>query len=376
MAAPQILSHRRTQHLLLIQKILSLKAETSPFTLVLDTVEQGSAAFVREVVRGGKASKTHIIYVSHASIRPPPGTDTFIRARRKAPEELKKEILAAIPPGQKTLLILSTLPPTLLSPSVHLLTYLLSLLSPATSLLLIHHLDVPLLPAPSSLPSTQTTQTQTSPSPTSPSHLPYAPSPLTLLTYLATTILTLSSFPQQLSKKKARDHAREEPRFGLEEGREGVIVGMGANAFSAGQGIVLEMEHRRKSGRAVHETFFLPSSASISQTAPASATSSSHDRFKNIILLDDHPLFAPLSQRDDNRVDEEDLGGTFNLGLTEKQRRDREGVVLPYYDAQKRWSRGDGGEGGGGGKREGGEGGRILYEMGSEDDFDEEEDEI
>jgi elongator complex protein 5 len=40
--------------------------------------------------------------------------------------------------------------------------------------------------------------------------------------------------------------------------------------------------------------------------------------------------------------------------------RDREGVVLPYFDAQKG----------------GGEGGRILYDMGEEDDFDEEEDEI
>jgi elongator complex protein 5 len=51
--------------------------------------------------------------------------------------------------------------------------------------------------------------------------------------------------------------------------------------------------------------------------------------------------------------------------LTEKQRRDREGVVLPYFDAQK--------DGGGPG-----EGGRILYDMGEEDreDFDDEEDEI
>ncbi len=56
---------------------------------------------------------------------------------------------------------------------------------------------------------------------------------------------------------------------------------------------------------------------------------------------------------------------TFSLGLTEKQRRDREGVVLPYFDAQT-----DAGGGGGEG------GGRILYEMGREDDFDDEEDEI
>ena len=52
------------------------------------------------------------------------------------------------------------------------------------------------------------------------------------------------------------------------------------------------------------------------------------------------------------------MGATFELGLSAKQRRDREGVVLPYCDAQQR------------------EGGRILYEMGVEDDFDDEEDEV
>ena len=54
---------------------------------------------------------------------------------------------------------------------------------------------------------------------------------------------------------------------------------------------------------------------------------------------------------------------TFSLGLTAKQRRDRDAVVLPYFDAQT-----DVGSAG--------EGGRILYEMGREDDFDDEEDEI
>ena len=56
-----------------------------------------------------------------------------------------------------------------------------------------------------------------------------------------------------------------------------------------------------------------------------------------------------------------EIESTFSLGLTDKQKAAREGVVLPYFDAQK---------------GEGGEGGRILYDMGSEDDFDEEEDEI
>lgn len=70
-------------------------------------------------------------------------------------------------------------------------------------------------------------------------------------------------------------------------------------------------------------------------------------------------MFRPAEA---DRDDAEEPESTFSLGLTEKQRRDREGIMLPYFDAQT-----DIGAG---------EGGRILYEMGREDDFDEEEDEI
>lgn len=81
---------------------------------------------------------------------------------------------------------------------------------------------------------------------------------------------------------------------------------------------------------------------------------------ESVTLLDDHPLFQ---QSIDEVITDKELAGlTFELGLTDRQRQEREGVVLPYFDAQK--------AGGAG------EGGRILYDMGAEDDFDEEEDEI
>ena len=137
--------------------------------------------------------------------------------------------------------------------------------------------------------------------------------------------------------------------------------------------MVLEMEYRRKSGRVVEEVFFLPSSpSSLSSTtspSPPPSAIQALEKIKAITLLDDHPAFAPHTVTDisnGGEIQSEDLGGTFKLGLTEKQRRDREGVVLPYYDAQRGFE-----EGG-----EVGDGGRILYEMGEEDDFDEEEDEI
>ena len=131
------------------------------------------------------------------------------------------------------------------------------------------------------------------------------------------------------------------------------------------EGVVVEMEIRRKSGRGVVETFVLGSPASISGSAKLPALGS-------VMLLDEHPLYSPTpsglgASAEAGQSGDGEAETTFNLGLTEKQRKDREGVVLPYFDAQK--------EGGAFGA---GEGGRILYEMGAEDreDFDDEEDEI
>ena len=204
-----------------------------------------------------------------------------------------------------------------------------SFISPTTSLLAVYHTDVP-----GPIPKENA----------------YSPTPLTLLKYLATTIFTTHSIQHVLARKAARERSHVEPNYGLEEGIEGVLQGLGAN----GDALVLEMEHRRKSGRGVKEWYFLAPQPPSSQ-----ATSPSVKAKETVSLLEDHPQY---------RTRHDDAGGatadaaeaTFELGLTDKQKQDREGVVLPYFDAQKG----------------GGEGGRILYDMGSEDDFDEEEDEI
>ena len=217
-----------------------------------------------------------------------------------------------------------TLYPLACNTNLDLPSFLSSLVTPTTSLLAIYHTDIPLPPPPN----------------------PYAPSPLTSLEFLATTIFTTHSLEQVLSRKRAADKSLAEPVFGLEEKREGVIIGLGSNDP---KGLVLEMNHRRKSGRNVEETFFLLPLTSKEKP----------------LLLDDHPLYRRPDLGDAKSAADEVAAelSTFDLGITAKQRRDREGVVLPYFDAQK--------DGFGGG-----EGGRILYDMGVEDDFDEEEDEI
>jgi elongator complex protein 5 len=193
---------------------------------------------------------------------------------------------------------------------------------------------------------------------------------LTLLTHVATAIFRVSSLYQAIESRRSRERSLAEPEWGLREGKEGVLIGLrrsngngngGDRMMTNEDGVVVEMEMRRRSGRAVAERFVL--------TPKGGSGSKDREAGWVIVLMADHPAFRkPVLGGDagsEGGEDEEDGGGmqaTFNLGLTEKQRRDREGVVLPYFDAQLEVG--------------GGEGGRILYEMGREDDFDEEEDEI
>ena len=123
------------------------------------------------------------------------------------------------------------------------------------------------------------------------------------------------------------------------------------------RGIVLDIEHRRKSGRAVSERAFLH----------LPSTSGPVHGPQKLELLEEHPLFQGPEVMGEDEEDPAAAAGTFSLTLTERQRREREGVVLPYYDAQR--------EDGVGGW---GESGRILYQMGAEDaaDWDSEEDEL
>ena len=187
--------------------------------------------------------------------------------------------------------------------------------------------------------------------------IPYSPSPLLLLSYLATTVMTVHSLPILLAEKAAEERSLAAPASGLNEEAEGVIVGLKPLAKTLKpeeKGLVIELEHRRKSGRGVHEWYFLPG---VSQSRPLAAQTFR----ETATLLDDHPCFR--KQKPEKNSEENLAGMTFELGLTDRQRQEREGVVLPYFDAQKA-------DGGGIG------GGRILYDMGVEDDFDEEEDEI
>ncbi|KAL2871347.1 Elongator subunit IKI1 [Aspergillus lucknowensis] len=347
--APSNLSHRQTHNLLLISKLLSLRDTASPLTLLLDSLEQPATPLVKEYIRRARLSKIHVTLVAFETLKPFDGVDVFVSARRKTPADIVKEVSAAYTPGssdnlnRRRLILIDSINPLLrsthLDKSFDLSTFLSSFIVPGgtptskvdSSVVVTFHQDVPGRCAQS----------------------PYVPSPLTILTYLATTVIKLHSFSHILTQKAARDRSLVPPVFGIEEEKDGVLLGrldkpVGKDTV---EGVVLEMEYRRKSGRGVLEWYLLP---------PASRYPATHVR-EIVTLLDDHPLYRPPEEHN-ARGEEEEPESTFELRLTERQRREREGVVLPYFDAQQ----GDGP----------GEGGRILYDMGEEDDFDEEEDEI
>lgn len=110
----------------------------------------------------------------------------------------------------------------------------------------------------------------------------------------------------------------------------------------------------------MREWFFVPNRF---HALPTTAGSSSPAKgLASVMLLEDHPLYRSPESSTGAGAEKEGMDMTFNLSLTAKQLKDREGVVLPYFDAQ--------------GSNGPGEGGRILYDMGVEDDFDDEEDEV
>ncbi|KAK4631575.1 Elongator complex protein 5 [Fulvia fulva] len=305
--APAALQHRRTHNLLLISKLLNQRDAASPFTLVLDSLEQSGKALVAEYIRRANASKVQVIFVSFETLRKPRGADVFIEAWKQKLSAWQRDVVQCLKnePSQKNFLIVDTLNPLSSTHSSTLPALLSSFIGPSTSLLALYHTDVPTFSAPSG------------PSGPSGSENPYSPTPLTLLCYLATTIFTTHSLHHILAKKAARERSHAEPSFGLETGIEGILQSFGANG---GEGVVLEMEHRRKSGRGVREWYFLPRH----QAAVTSSSQTLRPK-ETVILLEDHPQYRTPEESSAAAGGDGEADTTFELGLTEKQRRDREG---------------------------------------------------
>jgi elongator complex protein 5 len=260
----------------------------------------------------------------------------YINCNDRTPPDIQNDIASTKGIDGRKIIIIDTLHPLIEAPNSNIAGFLSPLMSPTTSVIAVCHADIPFT-----------------------IRSPYAPSPLELLTYLATTILTLHSLTHVIARKKARDKSQAEPVFGLEEGIPGLLIGMGSNDQ---RGTVVEMNHRRKSGRSIQEWFFVFNRDNLASQDILKKQGNKKGVADGIVLLNDHPEYPQSEVVESKRPGEGEVLSTFSLGITEKEKESRDKIALPYLDAQR--------EGGVG------EGGRILYDMGSEDDFDDEEEEI
>ncbi|KAG9194918.1 hypothetical protein G6011_00038 [Alternaria panax] len=326
---------RHTVHLM--SRVLNVRTNASPFTLVLDNLNQRADPFIAEIVRRALSRNVNVFFVTFESMSAVAPIRT-VSGFGLTGAAIMLDLHKAMSDSKESLVIVDDLYELLNNKGIEM-PRLFDLVANkfASTLIGIYHTDI-LDAAPES---------------------PYAPQPLELVKYMATSIITCKSFAHCLAAKAARQRSLPEPTWGLLQGAEGIVQCLDANDP---RGIVLEAEFRRKSGKPEGETYFLRAPQLQDYHAPVPGVPVGTLKMEYVVLLDQVPEYADQSVVDACGEAGLEVESTFNLGLTEKQKQAREGVVLPYFDAQK-------GEGAG-------EGGRILYDMGSEDDFDEEEDEI
>ncbi|KAH4607343.1 elongator complex subunit 5 [Parastagonospora nodorum] len=328
--------HRHSIHLMM--RVLCLRNNVSPFTLVLDDLNQRAMPFVHEMMRRALSRNIHVIVVSFEATEYDPAIQNIPAYAASSVKQIMQDLRNALELAKESLVVVDSLSDLLEVEGIDI-GELFNLVANkyASTLVGVYHQDM--------LP-TQDAQNA------------YAPQPLELLKYMATSVIVCKSFAHVLAAKAARERSLPEPTFGLLQGAEGIVQCLDANDY---QGIVLEAEFRRKSGRPEGETYFLREARATDYSAPTAGMVVGKLKEEFVTLLELVPAYASKEVVGFVNAAADDMESTFNLGLTEKQKQAREGVVLPYFDAQK---------------GEGGEGGRILYDMGEEDDFDEEEDEI
>lgn len=331
--------------------VLNLRHGASPFTLIIDDLNQRAVPLITEFIHRGLSRNLNVVLISfeskdaHDSIR-------LIPAWGLSYNQILDQVELAIKDHRESLVMVDSLYELLEIKDFDMNAFFnLVAVKYNSTLVGTYHQD--LVPTINPVAA-------------------YSPLPLDTLKFMATCIITCKSFGHVLAIKAAKERSLPEPTHGLLQGAEGIVQCILANDY---RGVVLEAEFRRKSGRTISETYFLrPAREDDYHESPHERMFIGALKQEFVVLLSKVPAYnspeviglVNAAANDYNREMEAQndlVESTFKLSLTDKQKEVRDGVVLPYFDAQKNMG-------------EAGEGGRILYEMGAEDDFDEEEDEI
>lgn len=322
---------------LLAARVLQFR-DISPLLLITDSVFQSAAPLLDHVVANATSAGTRVLTINWRR-----GSDVCTMTRPadhglpqvKDIRDILKEIDTLLssssssspsssstssqtpveargPRKDRTLLAIPDLNDFLAQNAAHLPTFLSSLIGLApgrVSLCAIYHTDIPLLNYPSHLPS-----------------------PETLLGFLATTIIRVSSLTHVRLRREAERRARTSPVDLDLEGRDIFVPKVGVNDDA----LFLDLEHRRKSGRGVMESSVFDSTGRLGQDSGGGGLGGVATLLAtaDVLGLDD-PAPDPADKADGgDRIPEEgELG--FKIALSEKQKADRDTVVLPHYVQQE-----------------------------------------
>lgn len=324
----------------LMSALLSIRTNASPFTLVLDDLNQRAMPFLVEMAARALSRNVNVIIVSFEGTRFPDSVRHVPAWGNRTAAQILHDVEQAMSDCKESLVIVDSMHDAIATKNIDTTALFdLVVVKFASTLVGVYHTDMVHHPSSSDIDV-------------------YAPQPLDVLKFMATSIVTCRSLAHVLAAKVARERSLPEPTYGMFAGAEGIVQCLNANDT---RGIVLETEFRRRSGRAETYIYFLRPALNIDYHQPLPHQIFGTLKQEFVILMDQHPAYANKELIGLVAASADGIDASFNLSLTQKQKAAREEVVLPYTDAQK---------------QEGGEGGRILYEMGEEDDFDEEEDEI
>ena len=278
--------------LVILNRILSLK-ETSPFLLILDSLAQSAHYLIRELA----AKNNEITYLSFETVNRPSYALKWLECHSKSVEEIIKETKSDT---KQQLVIDDSLN---YFSSQQLTQLVLGIIAhPGTTLAGVYH-------------------TNSNYSHINSRQFSYYPSELTILCYIASSILEVEPILKDPHDEEVLDSyiQKLQPPIGFD---------LHSPKFA------VALHYRRKSGRTLTYQYLIDANTHVYEVQEQKKT---------------------LNQEDESLL--KDLT-TFNLATNVKQKAAREQVELPFLQAQEAL---------------GSAGGAIVYEFEKDDDYDEED---
>ncbi|KAK5778903.1 Elongator subunit IKI1 PWA37_001196 [Arxiozyma heterogenica] len=316
---------------ILLKRIFNL-TESSSFILCIDSMAQTSHGVINEFIHHRNLqsnsnnsnsncnNNSEVIYIAFNSINRPEHATYFINIQDGNINKVSQLIQSSLPPTKHLSSTTTTSKSLVIIDSLNYLNntdlsqFIGSIASPSVTIIAIYHRDVP-----ESLIFNQSDNDL----------LDNYPSSLELLQFMATTILEISP----ILPNSVHDHHELSDMLEVFN----IPRGLNNSVFS------LLLVNRRKSGRSLKYNFQIDSKKHeyILMNKKDNNTDTNNDN--NSSGLETPEMLQGLT--------------TFNLTTSEKQKRAKEQVNLPFLEAQQYGS----------------SGGAIVYEYEKDDDYDEED---